>query len=152
MPNSEAPAIIFIDSAGFSSSYRGKALSSGGPVYADSARRFVSPYSGEFRGYSRNDEGYAYIYMTSVWAFRGLSMRAQKVAELVQGSKLVDKMSGKPVLVRNTLLDQALEKAFLYYYQDVYDEWSFFKYLTGKAFIELVEMPIPNTIVSFPSG
>lgn len=152
MASQQDPVAIFIDSAGFSTQYKGTAAKGLSASSVSGGQRFVSPYSGSFRGYTRSSEGYAYIFMTCVWAFRGISLRAQKVAELVQASKLVDVNTGKPVLKRNTLLDQALEKAFTYYYQDLWDEWLFFKYLTGKAFVELIEDPIPGTGVTYPSG
>lgn len=142
------PVVFFLDSAGQGSGYNLKSVGGFGSMMDGGG--YQGAYNGAVRDLQRVDEGYAMAYMTCVWAFRGIQIRAQKVGELLRDAKLVDVDTGK-VIKRHLYLD-ALENAFINYYQDFYEEWYFFKALTGEAYIYLEDEKILDTDITFPYG
>lgn len=105
---------------------------------------WMSPSSG-YREFSANENGYAQAYMSCVWAFRAINVLVQKVSEVLRRGEIVNKVTGDPI--HDHLFVKALDLAYTFYQQDVYEDWLLSKALYGETYVELVSaFPIPYSV------
>ena len=97
----------------------------------------------------RQESDYALVYVTCVWAFRGINIRAQRVASLLyRWGRVVDRATGKAV--DNHPLQAALDLVYRTYRQDLFEEWQISKCLYGEAFIEKVNAEVAGIRLHLP--
>ena len=101
------------------------------------------------RELARQESDYALAYATCVWAFRGINIRAQRVASLLyRWGRVVDKATGKAV--DNHPLQAALDLVYRTYRQDLFEEWQISKCLYGEAYIEKVNAEVAGIRLHLP--
>jgi len=92
-----------------------------------------------------NAESYARAYMTSVWAFRAINVRVQKVAEVLRRGRVIQRVSGRQQ--DDHPLFDALDQAYRHFGQDVFEDWAFSKSVYGETYLELVRGFTPSGLI-----
>ncbi|MBK8029207.1 MAG: phage portal protein [Chloroflexi bacterium] len=104
-----------------------------------------SSFGGWYGLSGTNAESYARAYMTSVWAFRAINVRVQKVAEVLRRGRVIHRVSGRQH--DDHPLFEALEQAYRHFGQDVFEDWAFSKSVYGETYLELVRGFTPSGLI-----
>ncbi len=103
------------------------------------------------RDLGANEDGYARAYMACVWAFRGINVFVQKIADVLRKGQVVNKATNKEVPDHPFYM--AIDLAFRMYQQDIFEHWLMSKALHGESYVELVNaFPVNPQSIGIPRG
>ena len=143
--SSGEPLIIMVDSAGVSYPLAGKTA---GITQSDGEAAWMGGNRNrKLRDLKPTERGFVEAYMSVVWAYAAINIYVQKVAEILAQGKVLDS-DGKEI--KDHPLQTSLNLTYRKYKHDLWEEWVFWKALTGEAYIEKVKANLLDTL-SIPS-